>query len=69
MKNPAASVAALSGINAGKEDKAKQLKDKKVNGDVIVYYCLKLIIICSDPEKFISAETGSWAIYSKQGRL
>ncbi|XP_059434806.1 uncharacterized protein LOC132167794 isoform X1 [Corylus avellana] len=32
VKNPAASVAALSGVNVGKEDKARQLKDKKPPG-------------------------------------
>jgi hypothetical protein len=63
VKNPAASVAALSGVNIGKEDKARQLKDKKVNGVVIVYYCLNLII-CSYPKIFLSAETASWALYS-----
>lgn len=68
MKNPAASVAALSGVNVGKDDKARQLKDKKVNGGVIVYYCLNLII-CSYPKIVLSAETASWALYSYQGRV
>ncbi|KAL4599949.1 hypothetical protein ACB092_11G164000 [Castanea dentata] len=32
VKNPAGSVAALSSVNVGKEDKARQLKDKKAPG-------------------------------------
>uniref|UniRef100_A0A2N9FJB6 CCR4-NOT transcription complex subunit 1-like n=1 Tax=Fagus sylvatica TaxID=28930 RepID=A0A2N9FJB6_FAGSY len=32
VKNPAASVAALSGVNVGKDDKARQSKDKKAPG-------------------------------------
>ncbi|KAB1225230.1 CCR4-NOT transcription complex subunit 1 [Morella rubra] len=32
VKNPAAGVVPLSGVNVGKEDKVRQLKDKKVTG-------------------------------------
>ena len=45
VKNPAGSVAALSSVNVGKEDKARQLKDKKVTGDVIVQQLLLVIIL------------------------
>lgn len=34
VKNPASNVAAPSAINVGKEDKARQSRDKKVSGDV-----------------------------------
>lgn len=36
VKNPAAGVVPLSGVNVGKEDKVRQLKDKKVTGYFIV---------------------------------
>ncbi|XP_040995071.1 CCR4-NOT transcription complex subunit 1-like isoform X1 [Juglans microcarpa x Juglans regia] len=32
VKNPAAGVVAISGVNVGKEDKARQLKEKKASG-------------------------------------
>lgn len=52
VKNPAASVAALSGVNVGKDDKARQSKDKKVTGDVIVQLLLIVRIFSSDPKVF-----------------
>lgn len=71
VKNPAGSVAALSSVNVGKEDKARQLKDKKVTGDVIVqqltfsYNFVYFLIL----KYFLSTEIGSWVLYSKQRRL
>ncbi|XP_004306964.1 PREDICTED: CCR4-NOT transcription complex subunit 1-like [Fragaria vesca subsp. vesca] len=38
IKNPAANVAALSGINVGKDDKARQSREKKVK-DVFAQWC------------------------------
>lgn len=39
IKNPAASAAAISGVNVGKEDKAKLARDKKVcTGEYYNYY-------------------------------
>lgn len=46
IKNPAANVAALSGINVGKDDKARQSREKKASiFSVLAYFmcrfCLK----------------------------
>lgn len=41
VKNPATGVVAVSGFNIGKEDKSRQLKDKKVTGYIVVDYQLK----------------------------
>lgn len=40
VKNPAANVAAASGVNVGKEDKARQSRDKKVSRGVMLQYFL-----------------------------
>lgn len=41
VKNPAAGVVAISGVNVGKEDKARQLKEKKVTGYLSVHCYMK----------------------------
>lgn len=43
VKNPSANVAASSGVNVGKEDKARQSRDKKVSRDI---WC-SISILCN----------------------
>lgn len=41
IRNPVSSAAALSGVTVGKEDKARQSRDKKVSWT----YCLPLMVL------------------------
>lgn len=62
IKNPTANVAAASGIIVGKEDKARQSRDKKVSGDVLVYYDFMLYLNVHLIQYHIVLEADSWCL-------
>lgn len=69
IKNPTANVAASSGVNVGKEDKARQSRDKKVSRDFTVYQIFASYLNIPLIKYCIVLETGSWCLCGQQGRL
>lgn len=45
VRNPGANVASLTSLTLGKEDKARQSRDKKVSEDAMVYNSLPCLLV------------------------